>query len=139
MTPPLPLWLTPFLVAACLVLALCALGYKRRADALARRLTEEQARQKSLSTVYGQISEQWFPLMPDYPYDPQFFRFLGSPVDGVQFEDDRIVFVEFKANKSRLSDRQRRLKKLVEDGYVFWEEFHFTAATAERESENNAP
>jgi predicted Holliday junction resolvase-like endonuclease len=64
--------------------------------------------------------------MPDYPYDPQEFRFLGSPVDGVRFENDRIVFVEFKANKSRLSEKQKRIKQLVEEGYVYWEGFRFS-------------
>jgi hypothetical protein len=34
--------------------------------------------------------------------------------------------VEFKANRSRLSASQKRFKRLVEDGYVYWEEFHFT-------------
>jgi len=96
-----------------------------RVRALSVRVDEEVSRQRSLSTTYGNITEQWFPLMEAYPYDPQGFRFLGSPVDGVQFEEDRIVFVEFKANKSRLSEKQKRLKQLVEEGYVYWEEFHF--------------
>lgn len=64
--------------------------------------------------------------MNQYPYNPWGFRFLGSPIDGVQFEEDRVVLVEFKANRSRLSDGQKRIKKLVEDGHVYWEEFHFT-------------
>ena len=46
----------------------------------------------TVSTTYGKISEQWFPLMDRYPYDAQGFRFLGSPIDGIQFEEDRIVF-----------------------------------------------
>lgn len=68
---------------------------------------------------------QRFSLMDECPYDPQHFRFLGSPVDGVQFEEDCVVIVEFKTNKSRLSEKQKRIKQLVEDGHVYWEEFHF--------------
>jgi predicted Holliday junction resolvase-like endonuclease len=34
--------------------------------------------------------------------------------------------IEFKANRSRLSETQRRIKRLVEEGKVYWEEFHFT-------------
>ena len=30
-------------------------------------------------------------------------RFLGAPIDGVQFEDDRVILVEFKSGRSRLS------------------------------------
>lgn len=104
------------------LLLVLALG---RVRALGRALDREESRQKSLSTTYGRITEQWFPLLHAYPYDPQDFRFLGSPVDGVQFEEDRIVFVEFKANKSRLSPKQRRIRRLVEEGHVYWEEFHF--------------
>ena len=114
------------LVGLCAVLVLLLAVAIGRARALQHALDDELSRQKSLSTTYGRITEQWFPLMEAYPYDAQGFRFLGSPVDGVQFEEDRIVFVEFKANRSQLSSAQRRVKRLVEEGYVYWEEFHFT-------------
>jgi predicted Holliday junction resolvase-like endonuclease len=96
------------LVGVLLVLLLATMHYKRRYDAMREELEDERSRQRSLSTVYGRISEQWFPLMDRYPYDSQGFRFLGSPVDGIQFEADRIVFCEFKANRSDLSTEQRR-------------------------------
>ena len=51
--------------------------------------------------------------------------FLGTPIDGVQFEEDKIVFVEFKSRSAELSTTQRRLKQLVQAGKVTWEEFHF--------------
>lgn len=125
--PGLP-W--PTLVTAlgilCGFLFLIALWLSWRVRTLSERLDEEEFAKRSLSTTYGRITEQWFPLLKSYPYDPQDFRFLGSPVDGVQFEEDAIVFVEFKANKSRLSEKQRRIKKLIEEGHVYWEEFHFT-------------
>ena len=111
-------------LSGILFVALLVVG--KQAARLRADLGAEQFHKRSLSTTYGRITEQWFPLMDSYPYDPQEFRFLGSPVDGVQFEEDRIVFVEFKANKSRLSEKQQRIKKLVEEGYVYWEEFHFT-------------
>ena len=72
--------------------------------ALQEALDDELSRQKSLSTTYGRITEQWFPLMQAYPYDPGGFRFLGTPVDGVQFEEDRIVF-ERRGN-ARRGDRR---------------------------------
>lgn len=93
---------------------------------LREELDDETYHRQSLSTTYGRITEQWFPLMDAYPYDPQGFRFLGSPVDGIQFEEDRVVIVEFKTNRSRLSENQKRIKKLVEEGHVYWEEFRFT-------------
>ena len=113
------------LVGVLLVLLLATMHYKRRYDAMREELEDERSRQRSLSTVYGRISEQWFPLMDRYPYDSQGFRFLGSPVDGIQFEADRIVFCEFKANRSDLSPEQRRIRDLVRSGRVYWEEFNF--------------
>ena len=97
---------------------------RRLAVALAA-LDQERTRQRSLSASYGRITEQWFPLMNKYPYDSANFRFLGTPLDGVQFEEDAIVFVEFKANRSELSTQQRKYRNLIEKGKVRWEEFHF--------------
>lgn len=113
------------LAGLCVLLLLLVFFLARRVRALADALGDADFQNRSLSTTYGRITEQWFPLMDAYPYDPQRFRFLGSPVDGVQFEDDRIVFVEFKTNRARLSPEQRRLKELVEAGEVYWEEFRF--------------
>jgi len=114
------------LMVLCLALGALAMLFRRQVDRLRDELEDERSRQRSLSTVYGRINEQWFPLMDRFPYDSQGFRFLGSPVDGVQFEDDRIVFCEFKTNQSSLSPLQRRIQRLVEEGRVYWEEFDFT-------------
>ena len=113
------------LVGLCAALLLLAMHYKRRLDSLRDALEDERSRQRSLSTVYGRISEQWFPLMDGFPYDSQSFRFIGSPVDGIQFEADKIVFCEFKTNTSALSPPQRRIKQLIEARRVYWEEFNF--------------
>jgi len=114
------------LVGICVLLLLSTMHYKRRLDTLADQLEEERSRQRSLSTVYGRISEQWFPLMDRYPYDSQSFRFIGTPIDGIQFEEDRIIFCEFKTNQSGLSPLQKQIKRLVEARRVYWEEFNFS-------------
>jgi predicted Holliday junction resolvase-like endonuclease len=113
------------LIIFCGGLSLYTAILKRRLEVLARMLEGERTRQRSLSAAYGRITEQWFPLMDGYPYDSARFRFLGTPVDGVQFEEDKIIFVEFKSHRAELSAEQRRLKKLVEQGRVSWEEFVF--------------
>ncbi len=120
------------LAAGCVLLFFCVLYYKRKTDRLRDLLEEQDSRSRSLSTVYGQISEQWFPLMDRYPYDSRGFRFLGSPVDGIQFEEDRIVFCEFKSNRSALSPAQKRIRDLVNSRQVFWEEFYFRAEDSDR-------
>lgn len=76
----------------------------------------------SLSSRYGKMTEQFMPFLKDYPYDPQNFRFLGTPIDGIQFEDDKIIFMEFKAADSKLSPRQRQIAELVWQKKVEFEE-----------------
>ena len=77
---------------------------------------------QSLSTKYGKMTEQFIPFLKEYPYDEQNFRFIGNPIDGVQFEDDKIIFMEFKAGDSKLSERQKRVKYLVEKKKIDFEE-----------------
>jgi predicted Holliday junction resolvase-like endonuclease len=39
-------------------------------------------------------------------------------VDGIQFNDDEIIFVEIKTGKARLSKSQKNTKELVKQGKV---------------------
>lgn len=117
------IWLA--LLLGCVGPVLYASYLRRRLETALRVLEAERTHKRSISASYGRITEQWFPLMDRYPYDSANFRFLGTPVDGVQFEEDRIVFVEFKSRNAELSGAQRRLKQLVQAGKVSWEEFHF--------------
>ncbi len=75
---------------------------------------------RSLSTRYGLLTEQFIPFARNMPFSPSNFRFIGNPIDGIAFEDDKIIFCEFKTNKSRLSEKQRRIRALVEGKRVFW-------------------
>ena len=113
------------MVALALVAALFALLYylerKNSVNAMSL-LANEKFRGKSLSVKYGKMSEQFFPFLDSYPYDRQNFRFLGAPIDGVQFEKDGIVFVEFKTAGSQLSERQKEIKWLVKNGKVDFRE-----------------
>ena len=88
---------------------------------LYKRLKEVSFRKRSQSSKYGNLTEQFLPLADSFPWDPSNFRFLGSPIDGVQFEDDSIILVEFKAANSQLSPRQRHIRDLVSDGKVGFE------------------
>ena len=88
---------------------------------LSKRLKEVRFRKRSQSSKYGNLTEQFLPLADSFPWDPSNFRFLGSPIDGVQFEDDQIILVEFKAANSQLSPLQRHIRDLVNDGKVGFE------------------
>lgn len=70
----------------------------------------------------GFMTEQWLPLVDPYPWDPNNLRFLGNPIDGIQFEENEIILVEFKSGGSRLSQKQIQIKNLVESGKVSFRE-----------------
>ena len=88
------------------------------------RLNKIKFQKQSLSTKYGKITEQFLPFLDAFPYDPSNFRFLGTPIDGVQFEEDKIVFFEFKSGSSRLSQKQSNVKKLIQDKKISFEEIY---------------
>lgn len=100
-----------------------AIIYRRGVKPWKEEAQQAQHRKRSLSTTYGKITEQFAPFMDRYPYEPKDFRFIGSPIDGIQFTDDAVFIVEIKSAGSTLSKKQRRIKQLVEDGHVFWYEF----------------
>jgi predicted Holliday junction resolvase-like endonuclease len=93
---------------------------------LLKRLFFLMKKKRSLSSKYGKITEQFFPLIEKYPYDSSNFRFIGSPVDGVQFNDNSVVFVEFKTADSRLSEREKRIKEIVENKKVYFKVFRIS-------------
>lgn len=88
------------------------------------KLNTVRFQKHSLSTKYGKITEQFLPFLDSYPYNPSSFRFLGTPIDGIQFEDDRVVFLEFKSGDSRLTTRQNQIKKLILDKKIYFEEIY---------------
>ncbi len=90
---------------------------------LKHRLSKTRSRKRSQSTRYGQLTEQFAPWMETWPFDPRRFRFLGDPIDGVQFTGDAVYLVEIKAAGSRTTKDQRRIRELVEQGRIGWIEF----------------
>jgi predicted Holliday junction resolvase-like endonuclease len=107
-------------LAALLVLSWWAWAASTRS--LRRRVRDLDASKRSQSTRYGQTMEQFAPFMDDWPWDPKGFRFIGSPVDGVQFNADGVVFVEVKSASSRLSPVQQAIRDHVRAGRVEWHE-----------------
>ncbi len=110
--------LYPVIISLVLIIFFIARSYFR----LRGRLIEAVSRKQSLSTKYGKMTEQFMPLLDAYPYDEQGFRFIGNPIDGVQFNEDGIVFVEFKAADSRLTPQQKRIREMVADKKVSFRE-----------------
>jgi predicted Holliday junction resolvase-like endonuclease len=83
---------------------------------------------RSQAVTAGRITEQLVPYLPGFPFNPKDVRFLGSPVDLIVFdgldagEPRRIVFVEVKTGSATLSPRERKVRDVIRDGRVAWEE-----------------
>ena len=86
----------------------------------------ELSHRKSAEIRLGKISETLAPFLEDWPWDPKDFRFLGTPLDGIQFSNDEIIFVEIKTGKSRLTTKQQFYKKLVIEKKVSFAVFRLT-------------
>ena len=104
-----------------LILFLSQSYYKNKISKLQANLTKTTSDKISLSTKYGQISEEFFPLEQSYPYNSKNFKFLGNPIDGIQFNEDKIILIEFKTNSSKLSTKQRHIRNLINDKQVEFE------------------
>jgi len=104
-----------------LILLLSQSYYKNKMSTLQKNLAKITSDKISLSTKYGQISEEFFPLEQSYPYNSKDFKFLGNPIDGIQFNNDKIILVEFKTNTSKLSTKQRHIRDLINNNHVEFE------------------
>ena len=114
-------WIILFLVLVCVVLVLLLRNSWKKLATKSEFLAELDKQKRSQSIRYGKLTEQFMPFLELYPYDPNDFRFLGTPIDGIQFTDDAIILVEFKAADSQLSQRQRTIKKMVDEGSIRFE------------------
>jgi len=114
-------------IAIAIISYIIRLNYERRL-----RDVVEEARQdaiaRSRSSLGGKFTEQMVPFFPDFQYDPTEARFIGSPIDMIVFpglaqgDPREIVILEIKTGKSKLKRHQAKIKQLIEDGMVRWDE-----------------
>lgn len=95
--------------------------------------TRQDAINKSQAIMMGKALEHLIPYFPSFHWNPKDARFLGSPTDLIVFDGlsagklQQIVFVEIKTNTSQLSERERQIRDIINNGRVKWEELrHFT-------------
>tara|TARA_B110000116_G_scaffold251136_1_gene245997 strand:+ start:425 stop:808 length:384 start_codon:yes stop_codon:yes gene_type:complete len=118
---PLEIIIICLLIFLMLIIFILRKYYKNKINQLDNLLTKIKSDKISQSTKYGQISEEFFPLEQSYPYESKNFKFLGNPIDGIQFNNDRIIIIEFKTNKSQLSQKQRHIRDLIINNKVDFE------------------
>ncbi len=106
-----------------------------RDDAILHWQTEvEQSRksavEQSRAVLGGKFTEQMVPFFPDFKYDPTEVRFIGSPIDMVVFpglaqgDPQEIVILEVKTGNAQLTPPQKKIRELIENGMVRWDEIH---------------
>ncbi|MHB8105164.1 MAG: Holliday junction resolvase-like protein [Dehalococcoidales bacterium] len=117
------------------------LTYERRfrewrdAEVVKWQADMDQARKSAVSqsraVLGGKFTEQMVPFFPDFQYDPTEVRFIGSPIDMVVFpglaqgDPQEVVILEVKTGKNAgLTAVQKKIRQLIEDGMVRWDEIH---------------
>ena len=95
------------------------------------KLACKEAVTQSRSVLGGKFTEQMAPYLPEFQYDPTEARFIGPPVDLIVFrglasgDPQEIVIIEIKTGKSgQLTPQQRKIRQLIEDGMVRWEQMN---------------
>ena len=68
---------------------------------------------KSAYVKFGKTFEHFAPFSKDFTEEERRgFIFVGMPIDGVIFDEDKITFVEVKSGKSQLSKMRTKLESL---------------------------
>lgn len=95
-----------------------------------KKLLRKDAVKRSKAVIGGQVFEQIAPFLPNFPANPSDARFIGKPVDFVAFSGlcennkiDEILFIEVKTGKSALNNREKEVKKAVQEGRVRYVEY----------------
>lgn len=89
---------------------------------LSEELRELKSQQQSKSVRLGQLTEQVIPLHVDFGIDYKCLVPMFRPIDYLAFEEDKITFIEIKMGKSQLSQKQKNIRGLIEQGKVYFKE-----------------
>ena len=125
----------PFLVTISVLVLLAlgfALGKLSQKLAFSKQIKDERkdAVKRSRAVLGGQFAEQLAPFFPDFPCNPADCQFLGKPVDFIAFpgsadgsEISDIVFIEVKTGDSQLSEREKQIRRAIENGRVHYVQY----------------
>lgn len=109
----------------------CYDNKRKEAKKYKEKYERELFYRKSSEVRLGKIGENLAPFLSGWPWNPGRFRFLGNPIDGIQFNNDEVIFVEMKTGKARLSNVQKSVKRLIKEGKVRFVTFKITESGAE--------
>lgn len=104
-----------------------------------RESIRKDAKMRSGAVNWGKTIENFVPFMDDFPVPPEDVIFLGMPIDYVGFTHTgsktkcTIHFIEVKSGNSHLLDKQKNIKKAIEEGRVMWHEVRVEGNKLEEE------
>ena len=104
------------------------LAYKlhKKSKALESELKKTTFSLRSAYVKFGKTFENFAPFTKDFTEEEKnSFVFLGMPIDGVIFGKDKIKFVEIKTGESQLSGKQKKIRKMIENGQVEFMEVRY--------------
>ena len=112
------------------ILLLLALIIQKIGFAKKIKLIRQDAIKRSKAVIGGLTVEQLAPYLPEFPCNPGDVRFVGKPVDFVAFSGltekgriDEIVLIEVKTGESALNEREKEVRKAVQEGRVRYEQW----------------
>lgn len=86
--------------------------------------------EKSKQVYIGKTLEHLAPTVSKFGHQPRDCRFLAEPIDFIAFDGlfnenkvDKITFIDAKTGEASLSPRQKSIRKAIENGKVYFEEF----------------
>jgi predicted Holliday junction resolvase-like endonuclease len=89
--------------------------------------TRKDSKFRSSAANWGKSVEHFVPFMTKFPIPAEDVNFLGMPIDYVGFTDTesktncKVHFIEVKSGVASLSNKQRNIKRAIQEGRV---EFH---------------
>lgn len=118
--------ITTITTAGIIALAYLAYRLNKKSKDLESQLKKITFSLRSAYVKFGKTFEQFAPFTKNFTQEEKNgFTFLGMPIDGVIFGEDKIKFVEIKTGESQLSGKQKRIKKMVENGQVEFMEVRY--------------
>lgn len=88
----------------------------------------ENSKFRSAAANWGFTIENFVPFIDTFPIPSEDVNFLGKPIDFVGFTNTgsatkcEVHFIEVKSGSAFLSQKQKNIKKAIQEGRVKWHE-----------------
>lgn len=119
------------ILAGICILLLILLIFQKISFSNRLKKERQDAVNRSRAVIAGQMTEQIAPFLKGFPCNPADARFIGKPVDFIAFpglmennEVKEVLLIEVKTGASALSNREKEVRKAVEQGRVRYIEYN---------------